>query len=159
MVEYKDLFNGYSPTGQMQKWETMKMIEKSKEWPENLGVGKLYEFDTRMQDYLLIYCLKKLNRAGETAVLQNSIIDYTNRYYATPSLNHILAIRILEEKGETKVADTFIQKMGESTQQNSVQQWVIANYKGDQAGMDNLEKEFVNHNYFMILKKLTEIKN
>ena len=136
------------------------MIEKSKEWPENLGVGKPYQFDTRMQDYLLIYCLKKLDRAGETAVLQNSIIDYTNRHYQTPSLNHILAFRILEEKGETKAADTFIQKMGESTQPgNSMQQWVIANYAGDQAGMDNLEKEFVNNNYFMILKKLTEINN
>ena len=43
--------------------EAIKMIEKSKEWPEKLGVGKPYEFDTRMQDYLLIYCLKKLNRA------------------------------------------------------------------------------------------------
>ncbi|HAZ02861.1 MAG: hypothetical protein A2W90_17110 [Bacteroidetes bacterium GWF2_42_66] len=92
-------------------------------------------------------------------MLQNSIIDYTNRHYQTPSWNHILAIRILEEKGETKVADTFIQKMGESTQPNSMQQWVIANYADDQAGMNNLEKEFVNNNYFMILKKLTEIKN
>jgi tetratricopeptide (TPR) repeat protein len=140
--------------------EAIKMIERSKEWPENLGVGKPYEFDIRMQDYLQIFCLKKLNRADEMVVLQNSIIDYTNRHYMTPSFNHILAIRILKEKGETEAADTLIQKMGDSTQPvNSMQQWVIANYAGNQSGMNILEKEFLNNNYFMILKKLTEIKN
>jgi tetratricopeptide (TPR) repeat protein len=40
----------------------MKIIDKSAEWPENLGVGKPYRVDTRIQDYLKDYCLNKLNR-------------------------------------------------------------------------------------------------
>ncbi|MFC2098888.1 DUF5107 domain-containing protein, partial [Bacteroidota bacterium] len=65
--------------------EAIKMIEKSKEWPENLGVGKPYVVDTRIQDYLNIFCLEKLNRTSETAVLQKSVIDYTNQRIMVPS--------------------------------------------------------------------------
>jgi tetratricopeptide (TPR) repeat protein len=46
--------------------EALKMIEKSGEWPENLGVGKPYNPDTRIQDYLRAYCLMKLNKGVPT---------------------------------------------------------------------------------------------
>jgi tetratricopeptide (TPR) repeat protein len=46
--------------------DALKMIDKSAEWPENLGVGKPFEPDTRIQDYLRSYCLKKLNRKDQS---------------------------------------------------------------------------------------------
>ena len=55
----------------------IKMIDKSKQWPENLGVGKPYDVDTRIQDYLNVYCLEKMNKTSETAGLKKSIVDYT----------------------------------------------------------------------------------
>ena len=56
--------------------EAIKMIEKSKEWPERLGVGKPYDVDTRIQDYLNIYCLEKMKKGNETADLRKSVIDF-----------------------------------------------------------------------------------
>ena len=58
--------------------DAIKMIEKSKEWPEKLGVGKPYDVDIRIQDYLNVYCLEKMKKSGETAGLKKSIVDYTN---------------------------------------------------------------------------------
>lgn len=136
--------------------EAIKMIEKSKEWPETLGVGKPYDVDIRIQDYLKIFCLDKLNRKIETAVLQKSVIDYTNQQMA-PSFNDILAIKLLMEKGENEAANTLIQKMGNSD--NPVQKWVVATSKKDQAAISDLEKGFSKNTDFMILKKLNEVTN
>jgi Tfp pilus assembly protein PilF len=140
--------------------EAIKQIEKSKEWPENLGVGKPYDVYTRIQDYLEIFCLEKLNRSNDAASLSKSIIDYTNQNYMSPSFSNILAFRILKENGETEAVNTLIQKMVNSSRSaNPIQQWVIADYKNDQVTISDLEKNFAKNNYFSILKKLTEVTN
>ncbi len=140
--------------------EAIKMIEKSKEWPENLGVGKPFEVDTRTQDYLQIFCLDKLNRSNETASLRESILNYTNQYYMMPSFNNILGIKLLNQKGEKELSNSLIQKIENSTRSsNSVQQWVIASGKNDQATMIDLEKDFLKNNSFLLIKKLIEITN
>lgn len=138
--------------------EAMKMIEKSKEWPENLGVGKPYDVETRIQDYLNIFCLDKLKRTNEAVVLRKSIIDYTNED-PSPSFNNIFALKLLKEKGETEAANTLIQKIEKSGRsENPVNQWVIATYKNDQAKVNDLEKKFAKNNYFLIAKKISELK-
>jgi tetratricopeptide (TPR) repeat protein len=138
--------------------EAMKMIEKSKEWPENLGVGKPYDVETRIQDYLDIFCLEKLKRPNETEVLRKSIIDYTNQD-TSPSFNNILAIKLLKEKGESEAANTLIKKMeNPENSGNEVNQWVIATYKNDLTKVNELEKVFAKNNYFLIAKKISELK-
>jgi hypothetical protein len=138
--------------------EAMKMIEKSKEWPENLGVGKPYDVETRIQDYLDIFCLEKLKRPNETEVLRKSIIDYTNQD-ASPSFNNILALKLLKEKGDTEAANSLVQLIEKSGgPENPVNKWVIASYKNDQAQVTVLEKEFAKNNYFLIAKKISELK-
>jgi Tfp pilus assembly protein PilF len=139
--------------------EAIKMIEKSKEWPENLGVGKPYVVDVRIQDYLNIFCLEKLNRANEGEVLRKSIIDYTNEH-SSPSFNNILALKLLKEKGEKDAANALIQKIDKSGMSaGPVHQWVIAAYNNDQAKISDLEKGFAKYTNFLILKKLTEVTN
>jgi hypothetical protein len=138
--------------------EAMRMIEKSKEWPEYLGVGKPYDVETRIQDYLDIFCLEKLKRPNETEVLRKSIIDFTNQD-TSPSFNNILALKLLKEKGETETANTIVQKIEKSgSPGNPVNQWVIANYKNDQTKINDLEKGFAGNNYFLIAKKISELK-
>jgi hypothetical protein len=138
--------------------EAMKMIEKSKDWPENLGVGKPYDVETRIQDYLDIFCLEKLKRSNETEVLRKSIIDYTNQE-TSPSFNNILALKLLKEKGNTESANALVQKIEKSgAAENPVNQWVIATFKNDQTKINNLEKGFTKNNYFLIAKKISELK-
>jgi hypothetical protein len=97
-------------------------------------------------------------RPNETEVLRKSIIDYTNQD-KSPSFNNILALKLLKEKGETEAANTLVQKIGKSGNSgNPVNQWVIATYKNDQTQVNNLEKEFAKNNYFLIAKKISELK-
>jgi hypothetical protein len=134
--------------------DAIKMIEKSKEWPENLGVGKPYDVDNRIQDYLNIYCLGKMNKGGETAGLMKSIVDYTtqNKY---PSFSNILTVETLRALGEKDAADDMVKKMEDSD--NPVQKWVVATAKNDQVVTGKLEKEFGTNINFLIIKKVLEV--
>ena len=118
--------------------DAIKMIEKSKGWPENLGVGKPYDVDTRIQDYLNVYCLEKMKKAGETAGLKKSIVDYTNQQ-KYPSFSNILAVETLKAQGDKAAAEEMVKKMEGSD--NPVQKWVVATAKNDQNAIATWKKD------------------
>ena len=132
----------------------LKMIEKSKQWPENLGVGKPYDVDTRIQDYLNAYCLEKMNKASETAGLKKSIVDYTNTH-KRPSFSNILALETLQAQGDTSAAEDLVMKMQNSG--SPVQKWVVATAKKDQSTIASLEKEFEGNTEFLLIKRVLEV--
>ncbi|HUX97359.1 MAG TPA: DUF5107 domain-containing protein [Bacteroidales bacterium] len=134
--------------------DAIKMIDKSKEWPEKLGVGKPYEVDTRIQDYLNIYCLDKMNRKSETEPLKKSISEFTGRRRG-PSYSNILTVRLLNNMGNKAAADEMIKKMAESSV--PAQKWAAAVAKNDQATAAELEKGFGSDVNFQIIKKVLEV--
>jgi len=52
-------------------------LEKSKTFPENLGSGRPYDPDQRMENYLLAICHDRLGRAERAESLREGIIEYT----------------------------------------------------------------------------------
>jgi tetratricopeptide (TPR) repeat protein len=134
--------------------EAIKMIGKSKEWPENLGVGKPFIVDTRIQDYLNIFCLEKLNQKDDAEVLKKSILDFTSQHN-TPSFSTLLALKLLNENGEADVADNIVRRLDESS--NPVMLWVAATYKNDEPKIREIEKGFLTNINFLIMKRLIEV--
>ncbi len=134
--------------------KALAMIEKSKQWPENLGVGKPYDVDTRIQDYLNVYCLEKMNKGGETAGLKKSIVDYTNSH-KRPSFSNILAVETLKAQGEKAQEENLITKMEDS--KNPVQKWVVATANNEKDTAESLEKEFAGNTNFLIIKRVLEV--
>src|SRR5690606_32039174 len=65
-------------------------IEASREWPENLGVGKPYDTDDRIQDYLTAYCLDKLGRKDEVSQWYDKVIEASRKFYTRPTTNNVL---------------------------------------------------------------------
>jgi tetratricopeptide (TPR) repeat protein len=142
--------------------EAVVKLEKSKEWPENLGVGKPYRPDNRMQDYIEAFCVDKLGRSDEATALRNSIINYSSEFNdnSRPSFNDILVLWILRDRGETDVADAMIEKMENSKQTTSpVRQWVISSYKNDSAKCSELEPGLRENTYLKITRRIMEITN
>ena len=105
--------------------KAIELLIKSKEWPENLGVGKPYNPDERVQNYLLYFCMDKINDPRSKSYLED-VIDYTERNIDNISSNHILgyeATKILTGKISP---DSFIEKLISSNQNNISQvQWII----------------------------------
>lgn len=134
--------------------DAIKMIEKSKEYPERLGVGKPYTVDTRVQDYLNVYCLEKMNRLSETEPLKRSITESTGSRRG-PLYSNILTIKALNDMGNKTAADAMIQKMDESN--IPAQKWVAAIANNNQASATELEKGFGTDVNFQIIKKVLEV--
>jgi tetratricopeptide (TPR) repeat protein len=133
----------------------IKMIDKSRLWPENLGVGKPYDVDTRIQDYLAVYCLGKMNKTAGTDELRKSIVSYESGRRRYPSFNVILAIKTLQAEGKSAEADEIISKMEDSS--NPVRKWIVAAAENDQAAMASLEKQFGPNQRFEVIKRVLEV--
>ncbi len=134
--------------------DALRMIEKSKEWPENLGVGEPYVVDTRLQDYLKIKCLEKLNRKPEADALKKSTVESAGLHQGS-SFNNLLTIKVLNEMGNKAAADEMVAKLKGS--KNPVQKWIVAVIENDQAAITQLEKGFGSDNNFLVMKKLLEV--
>ncbi len=138
--------------------EALKKLEKSREWPENLGVGKPYEPDNRIQDYLSAYCMTKLNRKKEAATMQNAVIDFTIKNFSGSSLNNLPALLVYKERGESDAAKILLEKISASAGSRSpIQHWVTAVYENDTNTSKLLENQLEKDNYFVIIRKIAEL--
>jgi hypothetical protein len=95
-----------------------------------------------------------MKKAGETAGLKKSIVDYTSQQ-KRPSFSNILAIETLKAQGEEAAADNMVKKLEDSD--NPVQKWVVATAKNDQATVGSLEKKFASNTNFLVIKKVLEV--
>jgi predicted Zn-dependent protease len=141
--------------------EALANIQKSKAWPENLGVGSPFEPDNRLQNYLEVICLDKMKKNKEAILLRDSILIFTKTHYSDtrPTFNNMLALWILQSKGDTESGNELIEKIKElQNSSSSINRWIVASYTNDQATADLLENELVSNNYLKILKQLKELE-
>ncbi|WP_276369450.1 DUF5107 domain-containing protein [Chryseolinea sp. H1M3-3] len=133
-------------------------IEASRQWPENLGVGKPYDVDNRIQDYLTAYCFDKLGRHSEAVEWNNKVIDYTTVALAEPSVNNILPIMIYFKKGEQEKADALLRQLKTTPDANRpLQRWVIATAEKDVVTLNALERELKGNKYVDIMQKILRL--
>jgi Tfp pilus assembly protein PilF len=135
--------------------EAIGKLNKSKEWPENLGVGKPYDPDNRIQDYLEALCYEKLGLPLKAKSLQDEILNFTRLHYdeGGRALNNLIALQILRRRGDTGSASWLIEKLREpELYAKPVQRWVVANFTSDTETSQKLEKYLSKNKYYKILK-------
>lgn len=135
--------------------EALVKLGKSKEWPETLGVGKPFEPDNRMQNYLEALCYEKQGRRLEAKSLQDEILSFTRLHYAGAgkTFNNLLALQILRQRGDTESANSLIEKLKEpDTYAKPIQQWIVAYFTNDTTTCRKLEKDLSKNTYYAILK-------
>ncbi len=141
--------------------EAMVKLEKSKTWPENLGVGTPYEPDNRMQDYLEAICLDKSGQKSEATKRRNSVLDFVKTHYddSKPTFNNLLALLIFQQRGETESINALIKRIKESDQYlNPIHRWIIAYYMNDTAVCQNLENNLKKNIYYGIIRKALKLE-
>ncbi len=97
--------------------KTKEVLEKSKEWPENIGVGKPYDPDEREQDFLLALTLQKLGKSQESKSLLENIVSYTQSSEQKNTINHLyglLAAKKLDNDSFASVKEYLKGLIGEN---------------------------------------------
>lgn len=112
--------------------QVVKSVETSKEWPENLGVGKPYDnmIDNRLEDYLEAKAAAGQGDSRKTSALLTAVADYTisRSHFESGNLLSALALR---ESGKVQEADHMVAAWSTDFPENRVVQWCTAIYRGE----------------------------
>lgn len=112
--------------------QVVKSVETSKEWPENLGVGKPYDnmIDNRLEDYLEAKAAAGQGDSRKTSALLAAVANYTisRSHFESGNLLSALALR---ESGKVQEADHMVAAWSTDFPENRVVQWYTAIYRGE----------------------------
>lgn len=152
--------------------QAVKSIEASKEWPENLGVGKPYDsvIDSRLENYLEAKVAVGLGDNRKASDLLAAIAEYkvSRSKFESGSLLSAFALR---ELGKTQEADSMVASWNTDFPENRIAQWCTAIYKGerekaadmlqlrtDQADAAPWEASFRDSNFDLIVRLFSDVR-
>ncbi|MDH4219438.1 MAG: hypothetical protein OEW23_11745, partial [Candidatus Aminicenantes bacterium] len=90
--------------------QAIKDLELAKTYPENLGTGRPYEPDQRMQDYLLAVCYERLREKDRAEEIRKAINDFTQEHLTEDLLNHYFGGLVLLESGQRREGRALMRK-------------------------------------------------
>lgn len=156
------LSNALKKIEQRKYKDALQDIESSKLWPENLGSGKPYDPDNRLQNYLAAFCEDQLHNAKEADDLEEDIMDYTldsnnwNGQNNSVIFSNYLGAKTLRNEGKEYEADKLMKLW--KTKQDSIRdwniaegsssdvvKWVFAKYNGDKETAQTLKIELLEN--------------
>jgi len=77
-------------------------LNKAKVWDESMGVGKPYNPDERVQDYLLAHSYAKLNKVEDSKKALTRVVEYTLDHIASNKNRRLIGIKTLKDLGRDK---------------------------------------------------------
>lgn len=97
--------------------KAIQILKDSKKWPENLGVGKPYNVDNRLQDYLMGICYTKLKNENMSTRLFQDVIDYTHKNQSSTSINRLFGALALKKMNQNEGLEKLIASLKTSSEQ------------------------------------------
>ncbi|NAS10469.1 DUF5107 domain-containing protein [Poritiphilus flavus] len=130
-----------------------EILTASKEWPENLGVGKPYDVDTREQDYLLGVCHEKLGQQSEARSFFEGVADHTLKNSHHQQIRHLfglLALRKLQNSSGENELLSALESSADS--KNNINKTVLALFKDQSQLLTSLKSQGnMEENYWSFL--------
>lgn len=142
----RDLYNeacirsAYSALKNGKNNKAIKYAEKSKLWPSNLGVGRPYDVDERLEDYILSMAYKSKGDENSAAVFADKVMQYSHPAYRQENSKLYLQLKLLIQNGEEKRAQLLMSKFVDKYPDSNYMKWVAAKIKnnGDDKKMERL---------------------
>jgi tetratricopeptide (TPR) repeat protein len=88
--------------------EAIETIKKARLWPENLGVGRPYDVDERIEDFLEAENLLRLNKTDKAHELYERIITYSHENEGRYSSTDFLYLISLKRLNRDEQANSFL---------------------------------------------------
>jgi tetratricopeptide (TPR) repeat protein len=144
---------------EMKKFKkAITYVDNSRQWPENLGSGKPYEPDTRLQDYIAAYCEMQLGNRSAAENYFRQITDFSLKYWSDTRdpVNIFIASRVLNAQGKPEASEALLKDW--EIKQDSLRdwrisggssspqvQWVLAKYNKQEEKAKKLEAGILAH--------------
>ena len=113
--------------------KAINYAEQAKLWPKNLGVGKHYDVDERLDNFIIAYSLEQMGKSSQAQNTYNIIANHDTPKYLNESSKLYLQLLALEKTSNTKEAEGILNKALHAEKNNLYLEWVEAQYKGQNA--------------------------
>jgi len=137
--------------------KAIKYLNQARQFPENIGSGKPFDPDYRLEDYLLTYCEQKLGKKQKSLKNYQDIIDYssdTEKFNESNIWNKYISLIVLKKFGKEQEANELVKGWKHfedslstwhiSNNNRSPQmEWVLAKYNSHSVSTSALEKKIV----------------
>ena len=134
--------------------KALEGIGNARQWPENLGVGKPYTPDERLEDFIALQCYQKLNDKQSTGEMQNKISGKTVLQNLSFDENDFLTAWLLKDAGNTSEGDKIMKELLAKNPLSKSIPWCFAVYNGDLAKAGVIQKEMVASDRFTFFLNL-----
>ncbi len=121
--------------------EAVKTIEKARLWPENLGVGRPYVVDERIEDFLKAENLLRLNEKGKAEELYKGIITYSQENTGGYSSTDFLYLIALKRLNMDKQAQNFLTLWQKNSSGDPLLKWTKAMMNNNRHAAQLIEEE------------------
>jgi len=81
----------------------------AKQWPGNLGVGKPYDVDERLENFIALQCYERLNDRLNAEKMRSLIINQVNFADPVSFLNDFISALVLKDAGNKEKADSVME--------------------------------------------------
>ncbi len=142
---YRDahLFPAIGFIQEQQYAKALRLIDGSKIWIENLGVGKPYneQIDYRLENFLEAKCAEKESPKSRQ-LLENIAVTFQESYQSKHfNANHLLTAIAMRETGNKDAADDWVSEWESQFAGNHVMEWCRAIYNNDFSAASELTKK------------------
>ena len=123
--------------------QALYYAERAKEWPMNLGVGKPYEVDERLDDYIIAMAYTLSGNKKKAEVHYHKVADYCSSNQVNESSKLIFQLFALEKLGGK---DEALQLLSDNIAQfhpNVYLKWVQKIYQQDLGKAEEIAKDII----------------
>ncbi len=118
--------------------DAIQTLTASKQWPEELGVGKPYDVDERRQDYLLSIAYQRLGQPQKAEQFRKAVAEYTKQHADSPGTDHLLGLLSMPAADAEKLIEQW---KNHGLEERTAIRWAIARYRQDRQALATLEMD------------------
>lgn len=111
--------------------DALMVLEKSKLWPESLGVGKPFDVDERIANYLIGYCEAKLGNHTKATRAWEAVAQYTEKHISHLSPSILLGLRAEQRISNSDFAKTKLKTILDLHKQDDTAIWIEEQFMSD----------------------------
>ncbi len=86
----------------------LALVEKARLWPEHLGVGRPYDTDERLEDFLAALCRKKQENSAESGKSLEAVARGTEEFRTSFGSDHAVSALALKSLGRSQEAEQLL---------------------------------------------------
>jgi tetratricopeptide (TPR) repeat protein len=123
----------------------IKWAAKAREWPVNLGVGRSYDVDERLEDFIVAYSLTKLGNQNRAATYYMNIVRYKCKDGTEEGAKLYLQLLALQKLGKEGQAKQLVAELTEQFPNNLYIKWAAGKIKSEEKS-NELKQTIKNSN-------------